>query len=51
MTLWSVARALAEVFAEQPFRRSASSSSATSSTVIDAIRRRASAGSRWRSSW
>ncbi len=39
MTLWSVATALAEVFGEQPLPRSRSSSSATSSTVIDAIRR------------
>jgi hypothetical protein len=50
-TLWSVASALADVFAEQPARRSWCSSSATSSTVSAATRRRPSAGSRWRSSW
>ena len=51
ITLWSVASALAAVLAEQPVRRSWCSSSATSSTVSAATRRRPSAGRRWRSSW
>ena len=45
------ASAPAAVFAERPVRRSSCSSSATSSTVSAATRRRPSAGSRWRSSW
>ena len=51
ITLPSVASALAAVFAEQPLRRSATSNLATSSTLIEAIRRRPTAGRRWRSSW
>jgi hypothetical protein len=39
-------QAPAEVLGEQPLRRSSSSSSAIVSTVIDAMRREASAGSR-----
>lgn len=43
--LCSVASAFADVFGEHPDRRSAFSSSATSSTVIEATRRAAKAGS------
>jgi hypothetical protein len=46
MTLCSVASAFADVFAERRSRRRAISRSATSATVIDAMRREPSAGSR-----